>query len=472
MHDKFIDALRTGNVKGRTRVILEDIVTRRRIISEDENMITSALQKIFDTNMNGMTDFYNMIPIKNIMGGHFLFWDPLTEDVGNMYPPSQATNKLTGHAGQTTHSSQSTTRGNPNGIASYVDAANGQVRFAWDYSLEQGNGQISCVCLTNPGAGDAGLYPDGTLPLLKSYGPAINDLTYFGGTTGGSLVYSERWANTVPVKINDNGTGICLYLSGTTFKENVVRHPWVRSNLIEGIAKANEDNYTVVSTRSATLSRSYNWEYSLIGQDDSYYYIMERDSSTASRLYVNIVAKSDFSVNSMTIDLSGATLARTLVRKNCVNNGIISGGYIYWVSGSDSKTFVRINIQTPADTEVLTSYLSANIDLNAQPITKTAGLVLGNNYLINGDYIYPVAARSKRSSENLTQEDAMAFFKNSPLICQTALVYDDAGWNHYSEGPVLYMPALLSINNLSQPVTKTSNRTCRVEYTLTLTGGN
>lgn len=471
MHDKFIDALRTGKIKGRTRIILEDIVTRRRIISEDENMITSALQKIFDTNVNGMTDFYNMIPIMNIMGGHFLFWDPLTEDVNNIYPPSQATNKLTGHAGQTTHSSQSTTRGNPNGIASYVDAANGQVRFAWDYSLEQGNGQISCVCLTTPGAGDCGLYPDGTLPLLKNYGFVVNGYTRFNGSSSGSYTYNERWMNTVPVKINDNGTGNCLFLDGTTFKENVVRHPWVRSNLIESVPKTSEDNYTVVSTRSATLSRSFNRAYSQIGHDDNYYYVMERDSSIASRLYVEMVAKSDFAVTSMTIDISGATLARTQVERNAVNNGIISGGYIYWVSGSDAKTFVRINIQTPADTEVLTSYLTGNININAQPISKMAGLVLGKNYLINGDYVYPVAVRGDRDG-NYESMDAMAQFKNSPLIVQNSLLSNDASWNYYTDGPVMYLPALLTINNLSQPVTKTSNRTCRVEYTLTLTGGN
>ena len=475
MNDKFIDALRKGRIKGTTRIILEDIATRRRIIREDSNMITSALQKVFDTNVNGMMDFYNMIPIKNILGGCFMFWDTLTEDAGNIFPPSQSTNKLTAHAGQNANTGSSTTRGNPNGVASYVDAANGQVRFAWDWPLECGNGQISCVCLTHPEAGDAGLYPDGSLPLLKSFGPAVSNISMFSTRAAGGTTYNEARSKVVPMYIDANGDGHCVFVSGNSFKENIVRHPWVRTSLIEGVPFDDTDNYTILSTRTATLSRSFTAEYFMIGQDDSYYYIMERDSSTNTKLYVNIISKSDFSVSASTIDISGATLARPQLRMNSVNNGIVSGGYIYWISGSDAKTFVRINIQTPADTEVLTSYMTEDINWRTQPISKTAGLILGRNFLINGDYVYPVVSRSARSSDdNYTsgsKNDSSAFFNNSPLIVQDATAYDDTTYQRFTNGGVLYLPALYSLNNLSQPVTKTEQRTMRCEYTLTVVSG-
>lgn len=474
MHDKFIDALRTGKIEGRTRIILEDPATRKREIHEDKNMITNGLQKIFDTNPFGCMDFNSLMPLRSILGGVFLFWDELTESADNIFPPSQNTNKLTGHAGQTSHSSGSTTRGNPNGSASYIDAANGQVKFVWDFSLEQGNGQISAVSLVNPGAGDCGLYPDGSLPLLKTYGNAIktDNITQTTSLAAYISPYDEILAKRLPVKINDNGTGVCLFLSGNTFKENIVRHPFVRPCLVESLPMNTDDNFTLVSTRSATLSRSYNWEYSFIGQDDNYYYVMERDSSTNTRLYLNIVSKSDFSVTAQTIDITGATLARTQISNNQVNNGIVSGGYIYWVSGADAKTFVRINIQTPADTTVLTSYLTSNIDLTMQPITRTAGLVLGNNFLINGDYVYPVSPRAMRSGDDIYPFSAMALYKNGPMIVQTGSSTRNYTYENFSRGGVLYLPALLSINNLQNPITKSNNRTMRVEYLLTLTGGN
>lgn len=470
MHDKFIDALRTGKLKGQTRIILEDVVTKRREIREDTNMITDALTKIFETNVFGVTDMNNLMPLRSIMGGVFLFWNPLAESADNIFPPSQASNKLTGHAGQTTHSSASTTRGNPNGAASYIDAANGQVKFVWDFSLEQGNGQISAACLTNPGAGDAGLYPDGSLPLMKTYGPSNEVSVIDGGIDGYN--YGELYAKRAPVKINDNGTGVCLYLEGTTFKELIVRHPFVRPCLIEGPSYSDRDQFTIVSTRSATLSRSFTAEYFQIGQDDSNYYVMERDASTNTRLYVEIVSKSDFSVTSQTIDIAGATLARWQTHKNGVNNGIVSGGFIYWISEADPKTFVRINIVTPADTEVLSSSLTSNINMSEGPVTRTDGLILGKNWLINGDYVYPVAPRSNRSNDNYDPFSSIALYKNGPMTVQSALLWDNAFYNRTSSGAVLYLPHLISINNLSSPVTKTSNRSMRVEYLLTLTGGN
>ena len=472
MNDKFIDALRKGNLEGRTRIILEDVRTRKREIHEDKNMITSAIQKIFEVNVMGLMNFHQLIPVRNLLGGVFLFWDPLTESADNIFAPCQADNKLTGHAGQTTHQTDSTTRGNPNGSASYIDAANGQVKFAWDFSLEQGNGQISAVSLTNPGAGDCGLYPDGTLPLMKTYGILTRGLNQFSGAEQGGYTYNETISFRFPMSLNADGTGNTVFLDGTSFKENVIRHGWVRPSLIEPVVFNAADNYTVVSTRSATLSRSFNREYTSIGQDSANYYIMERDASTSTRLYLEIVSKSDFSVTSQTIDISGATLARQQGRKNQCNNGIVSNGFIYWVSGSDAKTFVRIDIQTPANTDVLTSSLTGNISMAAQPISGSNGLILGYNYLINGDFVYPVARRDWRSGDNYATIDSMSLYKNSPMVNQMSSTYDDAGYNIFSVGPCLYLPYLASVNNLSQPITKTINRTMRVEYLLTLTGGN
>lgn len=478
MHDKFIDALRSGKIEGKTRITLYDPSTRRQEVHEDKNMITSSLQKMFDTNPFGTMDFYSIMNLKDIIGGCFLFWDELTENVDNIFPPSQTANKLTGHAGQTPHQTSSPTRGNPNGAASYVDAANGQVKIVWDFSLEQGNGQISAVSLVNPGAGDCGLYPDGSLPLLKSYGLGVlnNYVSRINPRDEGSLTsYTEEYSLRWPVKINDNGTGVSIFLNGNTLKENVVRHPFVRPCLCEGITMNDPNNFTVISTRTATLSRSFNWEYSQIGQDDNYYYVMERDSSTNTRLYLNIVSKSDFSVTAQTIDITGATLARAQIRKNQVNNGIVSGGFIYWVSGAGEKTFVRINIQTPADTTVLSSFLTGAISYEMQPVTRTAGLVLGRNFLINGDYVYPVAARGMRTDDTrLPDCESDALYKNGPMIVQSGTWYTSSSINYefYSRGGVLYLPALLSINNLQNPVTKQNNRTMRVEYLLTLSGGN
>lgn len=471
MHDKFIDALRRGQIKGHTRIITEDIRTRRREIVEDDNMMTAALDKIFAANMLGMMDFDNLMPLTKMIGGVFLFADPLTENSGNTWAPNSSNNRLVGHAGQTSHSSGSTTRGNPNGAATEYDRANGFVKFVWDWTLEQANGTISAVSLTSASAGDCGLYPDGTFALLEPHGVMKTDVTNVSSYTIGGT-YNELYSSRCPVAIDADGNGLSLILSGDQFTENVVRHPYVRPCLIEKPSIVSADDYTIVSTRTATLSRSFTSGYSQIGQDDANYYVMERDASTNTRLYIDIVSKSDFSVTSKTIDIVGATLARPALNMSGVNNGIISGGFVYWVSGSDAKTFVRIEIDTPANVTVLTSSLSSNISLRAQPISGSDGLILGRNFLINGDNVYPVAVRSTRASDEYINEyETMAKYNNGPLLFECNSFSDTASYRKVCAGGMLYLPYLASINNLQTPVQKNINKTMRVEYTVTLSSG-
>lgn len=475
-HDKFIDAVRRGKFHGHTRLITEDVVTKKREIVEDDNMFTSALDRIFETNALGSMTFYELMPLTQLIGGVFLFDDVLTESADNIYPPSQASNKLTGFAGQTAHSSSNPYRGNPNGVATEFDRENGRVKFVWDWLLEQAIGRISSCALTSAEAGDVGLYPDGTLPLLKTCGIVTSGSTSFTAREAGGSGWSEEKANRCPLDINSNGLGISVFLSGNTLKENTVRHPFVRPSLIEGYSVIDNDNFTVVSSRSAQLSRSYTDGYSAIAHDDDYYYIMECDSGSATTLYLDIVSRSDMSVTSKTITISGATLARTNLTVGGVYNGIVSGGNIYWISGDDAKTFVRINIQTPADTAVLTSYMTEDIDYHLMPITKTAGLVLGENFLINGDFVYPVAIGSVRSSD--TQPGIAPFYKttgmykNSPMVYQMGSYNGDVTNRRLSAGPSLYLPYLATVNNLQTVVQKTANKTLRCEYIITLAGGN
>ena len=294
--------LRAGKIKGHTRIILED-TKGHRIIKEDHNMVTNALAKIFESNYHGIIDFHAFEPIKQLVGGVYLFWNQLTESADSIYPPSQNQNKLTANAGQTPHYTADPTRGNPNGMATVIDAANGRVKFVWDWSLEQGVGQISAAALTHQNFGDAGLYTSGDLPLAIGNTFEINNVNRFSELATGTG-YDEIKSLRFPLTITSIGTGLCVWVSGSTFKENTVRHPWVKPSLIEGCPTNSADNYTVLSTRTATLTRSFTEGYTFVAQDDSNYYVMERDSSVATRLYVDVVDKSDMSVTNQTLNIT------------------------------------------------------------------------------------------------------------------------------------------------------------------------
>ncbi|MBO7206619.1 MAG: hypothetical protein J6W10_03285, partial [Kiritimatiellae bacterium] len=137
------------------------------------------------------------------------------------------------------------------------------------------------------------------------------------------------------------------------------------------------------------------------------------------------------------------------------------------------KTFVRFNIDTPADVEILTTNLSSNISLDDQPVVISDGLIAGNNFLINGDTVYPVQAFSVTRPAilgSITTGDlkhgynSMARYKNSPLFVQSPTSNDNATYNRLSWGGELFLPYMASIANLSQGVDKNNNKTMRVQY--------
>ena len=470
MHDKFIDALRRGRFKGTTRLITEDVVTKKREIVEDYNMFTAALDRIFDVNALGMMNYYTLLPITKLIGGIFLFWNAITESADNIYPENQGVNKLVGFAGQTSHSTDNPYRGNPNGAASEIDPANGLVRFVWDWTLEQGIGEIRACSLTSAAAGDRGLYPAGD-QLLQTMGLPINGISrgYYYETLGST--YNQDYAIRCPFSIDNDGIGRSVLVSGNTFQEFKVRHPFVRPMLIENPSFTSADNYTVESTRQCTLSRSFTANYCCVGQDDSYYYVMERDASTSTRLYIDKIAKSNMSVTSSVIDLAGVTLGRPQMPFAMMNGGIVSDGYVYWISGSNAKTFVRIDLTTPANSVELTSYLTGNLSLIDTPIVLNDGLILGRNYFINGDFVYPVGVRSGRENEWIVN-DSYAKYKNSPMMYQQGNGDPGLASAQATAGGVLLLPYLATINNLQTPVYKTANKTLRCEYVVQLSGGN
>lgn len=459
-----------GGFAGRCRITLEDVRTKHREIVETKNLVTNAIARIFETNIFGSMDFDNLQPMKKLFGGILLFTDQLTIDADNIFPQNQSINRMIANAGQTAYSGTggSMTRGNPNDIATIIDAANSQIKFVWDWTLENGNGTISSAALTSAAGGDVGLYPDGTASLYGVYGSKPSFSTRGIGNTY-DLAKSARY----PVMIKSDGNGVSVFVSGDTLTEQVVRFPFVRPCLIESPGIFDASNYTIVSSRSATLSRSFTNSYIQIGQDASNYYVMERDSADNTKLYVDIVSKTDMSVTARVITISGATLARQQMTSSRQLNGIVSNGFIYWVSGADAKTFVKINISNTADVTILTSSLSANISQNDTPFCVSSGMILGRNYFINGDYVYPVAIRAQRSNENFLNNafDVYAMYKNSPMLFQMPASNDDATYNYLSAGGCLFLPYLASCLNLQTPVVKSSNKTMRVEYTLTSTGG-
>lgn len=479
LFDKIMQATARGEklpIEGRTKIILTDVETGEQEIIEKKNMVTNAVADIFAKNILGITQFTEangMLPMWKLFGGVMCFENSLTADADNIWPENETENPMVANAGQTPTAQTTGTRGNPQ----TPEVDENKIKLIWNWPTTSGNGTISAVALTSSIGGDCSLKPDGTSPMWKTITPEMRNVNVFAlSSVGDERDYNRNFAIAAPIEINEDGNGVSLYLNGDQLEEVITSHSFNSAKLLESNIAWPADKYRELSTRTATLSRSFSTPsgystqgYAMIAQDEDFYYVMERDSSSNTKLYVNKVSKEDMTVTPLEINISGATLDRVGHQGVRIYSGIVSDGNIYWRSAEDTKTFVRINMTNTADVEILASNMTAAVDFGATPFVINNGLILGHNYLINGSTVYPVAARPYRLA------DAGREYRYFDMIAKTGspTVYQsnwsDSSSSYYDTafGGLVFGNYLATIQNLDSAITKSASRTMRIEYTLT-----
>lgn len=160
-------------MKGKTKIILTNVETGEQEIHEDNNLVTSAIDKIINIEM-AMNHAPNdrILPIAtNALGGLMLFDDELTEDVDNIHFPVEA--HLVGYANQSTNTSDKY-RGSYNATES-GKTAEGYVSV-WDFGTHQANGTIRSVARTSNYGGQCPLvYTTGPSDVQTESGAPAND---------------------------------------------------------------------------------------------------------------------------------------------------------------------------------------------------------------------------------------------------------------------------------------------------------
>lgn len=468
--DKIIQATARGEklpIEGRTKIILTDVETGEQEIVEKKNMVTNAVADIFAKNVLGITQFTEangMLPMWKLFGGVMCFENTLMADAYNIWPENETENPMVANAGQTPTAQTTGTRGNPQ----TPEVDENKIKLIWNWPTTSGNGTISAVALTSARGGDCSLKPDGSTSMWHTITPGIYDVNAINVSSGIGRDYSRNTAIMAPMTIDEDGNGICVYQSGDSFEEIKVSHSFTSAKLIEPNTTWPIENYREISSRTATLSRSFTLNYTAIAQDDNFYYVMERDSSSTTTLYVNKVSKNDMTVTALTITISGATLARPQLFAMRLYSGIVSNDNIYWLSGDDNKTFVRINMTNQADVEVLTSAMTVACKCEYQAaFVINDGLILGNNFLINGSNVYPVTEREYRLTDHgseIRSFDSIGV-TGAPTVYQSNWTGTDYG--RVTTGGLVFTNYLATIQNLDSAITKTASRTMRIEYTLT-----
>lgn len=148
-------------IKGKTTFELTDVNTGKVEKIEDTNMITNALQYYLETygmftnNILSNDDIRGKRLWKNLVGGLFLFDKNIEENVENTFMPAGVSMIGNGSI-DISNSGDVTELGSYNVTESGLQD-DGSIKFVYDFSTQQANGTIACACLTSACGGYVGM---------------------------------------------------------------------------------------------------------------------------------------------------------------------------------------------------------------------------------------------------------------------------------------------------------------------------
>jgi len=422
---------------------------------EDENLITNAISNAFKTSILYKSRFSddtvintylkNLTPPNTNGLGGILLWDEnLIESPNTIIPPMNINN--IGRAGGG-YSGSNTDRGTLNVIES-VAITNGW-RNVWDFDTSKCNGKtIKSLTLTHRNTGNNGW---GSLSGINEKESAC----FFQQT---APIFDLGDSNSYFVTmLADDKALYAKRLSDTQWVLNELTIP----NMVTGYKVNDVQMGTTVKSSDITVtfpvSRAYRVPYVASIEGNIAHFVCVNTSSTIIHVELNLL---DYTVTENIKNISTTTLSTSSVcARNCVyysgnyylcssSYGIfkhnLSGGQIantgitlsaYFETSFYNGNIVYIFASYPKPTNFCIMYNGTNIKYLSESVAGFTGIPVDS---FSNKVLYPVSL-AKRSSNN----------SNSGITLQ--------GMNYY----------LGTINNLSSPITKTSDFNMKIIYELT-----
>ena len=481
-------------LKGKTTFELTDVNTGEVEVIEDTNMITNALQEflttygyfgcdVLDNNYLGNSSFW-----VNALGGLFLFDTALDEDVNNIFMPAGV--KMIGNGSKDVSNSGAVTElGSYNATESGLQS-DGSIKFVYDFSTQQANGTIACACLTSKVGGYMGMGNDNKKRLFS------NDYTfrtfisasYYQRTSGISgsnrdiqhLLYAVYNENAIyftnPYNIAYNSSYETQHWSYTK-KIQILK---VRAGLSSVSIKDRNILNNIIETYDVDIPQAIldymgTNKYNVVICSDSegnVYALFSKASSKADNFGLNAgsfcwMMKIDREMKATAYKITnnvgyGLDISRSIVAFNgdymfayAYNNGTY---YLYGIKYSDSTQIIETG-------EGFSSrYNIFNIGRNLIGIFG-AWYNSGSYY---APLVYDVVNNTLRyvnGKNNYSNELYIPFIDKKGVYISVYCQSSSNATNYFS---VLKDPRYLAtINNLSEPVVKTSSKTMKVTYTIT-----
>ena len=434
-------------LKGRTEIILTNTRTGEVERHFDENMVTGALGFVYNgtpyaINSRGLLPNTRVIEsdntvnvtvpkssdqgLKNALGGVLCFPEPIEEDVQRIYEP--LSNYPTAYASNDAYAGENNRRGSFN--ASESGVVTGGYKFVWDFATNQGNGEIATVCLSNYRAGIN--YAENLEAVMD--GAPVNFGTPNRYNVGRFSIYSGSvgaWNAEFVVAYNDDA--IVFYCNDGTIR---------KANWKQG--KANFRNELRIAESEFEVLMT-NVKNKLWINKGDHFLMCTISSSTISFTEYDI---NGGAINTGSWSPSGVSFLTTTNRKT-----VIAGGYLY-MPKSNSAGMYRINTNNLAEVDEITMPIEADYD--GSYCGEAGGNIITPRGIIAGKTFF---------NNNGSKIQIVPFRQVGTWMVSLGSTYGSSN-GYMSLGVTLNCIYLATINNLSSPVTKTSNKTMKIIYTV------
>lgn len=455
----------TIRLRGDMKLTFSDADTGKvKEVIEKHNLITDAVADILAKNMCGLSQYHSIFPLRNLYSGVMVFQNAITEQAGNYNPPNDLVNPLVAHAGNAMNDTQSQLRGNP--VFSDYDISDTYIKQVWSWDATHGNGTWGSVCLCGGTLGNMG---------LKPFNDEFNPMSVIGELKSSTkrATINEETAKKYPWSFDDTDGQTCksIWIEGTTFKEYTMSHDFLKHGIMRGA-----DTWQQVSVRTATI-RPFTADKTFAFEDDTYYYVATVTSATA--ISIDKIAKAD-----MTVTQQNCVFADVSLYTGNVYNGqsfrpfAFDYPYLYYPNSSRDH-FYRLNIADNSDKDLLDGAMNS-IDVGElpgntsdgeqvmNPVVISSGLILGNNYIINGNSAYNIkrVRQIGVGTGSIGTTGKLAVIRKGSAMWGNAL-HTFWATPAFGQSCILNQMYLGTINNLPEPKPKSTSLAGRIEYTLT-----
>lgn len=490
-------------LKGKTTFELTDVNTGAVEIFEDSNMIT-----------NGMSNFWNPFgvfgnypandgninevqPLNWLTGGLMLFGNQLTAEANNTLMP--AGNVMVGNgAKDIANNGQVTNMGSYNSAESSVSTEGNRVtvKYVYDFTTAQGNGKIACACLTTKAGGYIGMgnatsrltdqnfhmetYQSGCYGNSKKPALIFNNYSYAPYNCFGYPVYNED-----AVYVVDPQT---VYYASSSYADQRANH-WSTTGkikvhkmragfksvgLVDGgsISHIKQTWEVTVPTAIRTYMGSTKY-YTNVFSDAltrSIYITFVKDNTNISSASNFYVMKIDSNMTATAYQVTNNTGSSLYIGDNSDRSGYrriaFDGDYMYcW--GYINNEYKLFGIKYADSTQVVETPV---VNSSADAIYKLASnlIAIDGGFKSSYDYYNAKIYDAVNDTIKYTNGYGTQIKRLTPFADKSGIYLVEDLLSNDVVYEIRKDPRFLAtINNLTEAVQKTAEKTMKVIYTLT-----